>query len=88
MIMSICAIYDSKAEAYLTPMYFQSTAQALRSFRDACNDDGSEFAKHPEDYTLFKLGEWDPRTGETALEATPIAVSVGIHLVESEVKVS
>lgn len=79
MNLVICSIHDSKAEAWINPMTFQSRAQAVRSFSDAIQDGQSEFSKHPEDYSLFMLGEFDQRTGELVLEASPVNLGNGIN---------
>lgn len=63
-MMVVCSVYDSKAEAWLPPMHFQSKGQAWRSFSDEVNRADSEFGKHPEDYALFVVGEWNPFIGE------------------------
>lgn len=84
MIMRICSIFDGKAEAYTTPMFFQSTGQAVRSFADAVNDGKSDFSNHPEDYTLFLLGDWDQRSGKLEVLDAPVALGQGIHLVNRE----
>lgn len=80
MNLSILSIYDSKAEAYHTPLFLQSIGQGLRSFGDACNDPQSEFHKHPEDYTLFHLGAFDPRTGKITVLDAPNALANGVNL--------
>ncbi len=85
MISKICAIYDGKAEAYSQPMFFQSTGQAVRSFGDECNRSDSNIGMHPEDYTLFLLGEWNERDGTIVLETAPVALGQAIHLVREEV---
>ncbi len=82
MISKICSIYDGKAEAYSQPMFFQSTGQAVRSFSDIVNDREHAIGQHPEDYTLFVLGEWNERNGEITLETAPVALGQGIHLVQ------
>lgn len=81
MIMKICSIHDAKAEAWLTPMFFQAAGQAMRSFEDAINNKESEFGKHPEDYSLFLLASFDPRTGEILLMDKPVSLALGINLV-------
>lgn len=82
MKMVICSIQDSKAQAWLTPLFFQSNAQAVRSFGDAVNSD-TDFAKHPEDYTLFQVGEFDPSEG-IVLGISPVSLAVGVNLIRSE----
>ena len=82
MELQICSIRDSKAEAHLNPMFFQSTPQAVRSFSDAVNDPQTDFSKHPEDYMLFHLGSFDPRTGRIELLTQPLALISGENLTE------
>lgn len=77
-----CSIRDTKAEAWTSPMFFQSNAQAVRSFGDAVKDRSSDFGKHPEDYHLFWVGEFDDQTGK--LEAmVPEHLAHGANLVDS-----
>lgn len=65
----VCVVFDSKVEAYGTPMFFRSTGEALRSFTDEANKAPSEsaVASHPEDYTMFEIGTWDDRLGVVQL---------------------
>ena len=62
-VLTACSIHDTKAEAWMTPMFFQSNAQAVRSFGDAVRDANSEIGKHPEDYHLYVVGHFDPEEG-------------------------
>ena len=63
-VFKICAIRDTVAEAWMRPMFFQSTGQAIRALQDEVVKVDSEFGKHPEDYHMFLVGEWDDETGE------------------------
>ena len=48
------------------PFYSPRNESALRQFSDAVNDDRNhenQWAKHPEDFSLFCLGEYDDNTG-------------------------
>ena len=69
MIHKIYAIFDSKAEAYSLPFYYQHEGQALRTVIDWLNDPNTPYAKHPEDYTLFDLGTYDENTGTITQDA-------------------
>lgn len=80
MKLVACSIRDAKAEAFMTPMFFQSKAQAIRSFGDAVNNPESDFSKHPEDYTLFTLGLFDPETGKLEGYIQLTAVVTGLDL--------
>ena len=64
MRYNVYAVYDSVAKAHMMPMYFHNHAQAERSFSDAINDEGSNFNKHPEDYVLTHIGNWDDESGK------------------------
>jgi len=84
MVKVIASIYDAKAEAWMTPMFFLSKAQAMRSFSDAVNDGKSDFSNHPGDYTLFVLGTFDERSGEVLPVATPESLGLGINFKHGE----
>jgi len=81
MLVQIFAIYDSKAESYLQPFFSQTRGSAIRAFTDSVNDTTgeSQFAKHPEDYTLFHLGEFDDQNAKLTENATPISLGVAIE---------
>lgn len=64
MIYQVFAVYDSKAGAYSVPFYQSTTSMALRAFAEAANMPDHPLGKHPEDYSLFYLGEWDDTKGE------------------------
>lgn len=82
MLMKICAVHDSKVEAFMTPMFFQTLAQAERSFRDAVNAKDSQFGAHPEDYSLFYLGDYDPTSGALGAVDAPVSVALAVNVVE------
>lgn len=64
----VCAVRDVKAEAYLPPFFVLRVDQARRMFGDACvqvdeKGERSPFGKHPEDYQLYIVGQWDEESG-------------------------
>ena len=83
MIFHIFSIYDSKAEAYNTPLYLAAKGQAVRAFDDQVNKEGSEIGNHPEDYTLFCLGTFDDSTGQHEPYETPQSLGVAIEFKRS-----
>lgn len=58
----VCSVYDTKAEAFITPFFVPNMAMALRALGDAVRDREHMFGKHPEDYILFELGKFDDST--------------------------
>jgi len=64
MKFGIFAIYDTKAAAHLPPFFLPTRGLAIRAFTDCVNDSTHQFSKHPEDYTLFLVGNFDDVSGE------------------------
>lgn len=60
--MKIYAIYDQATEAYGQPFFVKSQGQAVRSFKEECENKESQFNKHPADYELWYIGEYDEET--------------------------
>lgn len=74
-------IYDVKSETYTAPTVNPARGQAIRSFSDAVNSGKDNvLATHPEDFTLFELGEFNPYTGEIKLYDAKQAVANGIDV--------
>ena len=51
---------------------------AIRSFSDAVQDQDSAFNKHPEDYSLWEIGEFDDQTGEIIYYTPHHALGTGL----------
>jgi hypothetical protein len=65
MKVKVYSIYDSAAGAYTQPWFMQNDALALRAFSDNVNaKEENNISKHPDQFTLFQIGEWDDQIGE------------------------
>lgn len=82
MLHQIFTVYDSKAQAYLQPFYAPTKGAAIRVFSDICNDGTHPFNRHPEDYTLFALGEFDDNNGKLLSLTTPAPIGKAIEFVQ------
>lgn len=60
------AIYDTKAEFFQRPFFAQTDGIALRAVVDESLRRGSELNKHPSDYIVFAIGEFDDSNGGLA----------------------
>lgn len=81
MKQKIYTVYDVKSETYTAPSLNPARGQAIRSFQDAVNDPkGGVLASHPEDFTLFELGDFDIKTGLIELYETKQAVANGLDV--------
>lgn len=79
MELVVFTVFDSKAEAYMQPFFATNVKVALRMWERACNDEGSDFCRHAEDYTLFRIGTFDQVQGMMNPE-TAISVARAIEL--------
>lgn len=81
MRYKVLAIRDRAIDSYGQPFYSASVGGAVRSFSDEVNrPENNTLHKHPEDFDLFLLGEFDDQTGE--FDTTrPAQVAVGKDLV-------
>lgn len=82
-MLNAFTIRDSAAEAYMRPFFAQSPGAAIRSFSDLVNDPEHPIGQHPEDYTLFQIGEFEELSG--VLEVyEPRSLGNGIQYVKRE----
>lgn len=63
MVQHVFAVYDSKLGAFLHPFLVPTVQVALRVFSAGSNDPTSQLCRHPEDFTLFQIAEWDDSSG-------------------------
>ena len=58
------AVYDRKAEMFSQPFLEIKDGTAIRAVQDiVINNKDHAFAKHPSDFSLHRLGEFDEGTG-------------------------
>lgn len=79
--LKIFTVRDVKAEAYLPPFTMRGKGEAIRGFSDEANRSDSSIGKHPSDYVLFYLGEFDELTGAIILTPSPETLGVGTDYV-------
>ena len=75
MNIQVFSIYDTKAGAYAPPFFMARPELALRTFRDLAADPQSQVNKHPEDYVLYLLGEFDDITGALKSAGQPVQLA-------------
>lgn len=77
MNVEIFSVFDAAAKRYMDPFCAPTVEFALRGFREACQTDGHQFAKFPEDYVLYRVGSFDAEIGDiiTGHEAVKIAMA-------------
>ena len=76
-------IYDSAHEAYFHPYSFDNDNLALRQFANMANDD-TQIAKNPEDYSLWRVGEFETTTGVLTSETPVCLAKAHEHVLQSQ----
>lgn len=81
MKMVVVAIFDSAAGCYTRPECVAAAPVAVRAFKDQVNNKQTAIGQHPDDYTLFELGEFDDGKASFSLHEEPIRLARGKDLV-------
>lgn len=68
MRLNVYTIFDVASGMYMRPFFMQSDGQATRAFKDIATDADHEIGKHPEDYSLFRIGIFDDNKGTLSPE--------------------
>lgn len=62
MKLNIYTVFDTKANAFLPPFFLPTDGMAVRTFKDAAEDEKHAFYKNAEDYILYRIGSYDDGT--------------------------
>lgn len=81
----VFSVRDQKAELFMDPFVCVAPGVATRSFTAAVNQAGHDFNRFPEDYSLWRLGEYDDVTGELVAAQPPVHVVAAINCVKEGV---
>ncbi|AZL82679.1 nonstructural protein [Apis mellifera associated microvirus 3] len=84
MKLRVFAVYDAKAEVYNAPFFTQTVGLALRGFTDEVRNPDSMLNKHPEDFSLFEIGEFDQLTGAITPLTAPVSIAPALELVRGQ----
>lgn len=85
MIYKIFSVFDRAAQSFGRPVFALAVPPAVRSFDDEVRDPRPDnvMNKHPGDFELFHLGEFDDATGLFVLFAKPTCIRLGSEVVIS-----
>ena len=62
MKTKLYCFFDSKSSSYDRPCYSSNKGTAIRDITDLLKED-NKYSRHPSDYVLFEVGEFDSTTG-------------------------
>lgn len=77
-------VKDRAIDTYNIPFTQTTREEAVRNFKDQINDDPktNPLAKHPDDYDLYMVGEFDENWGKLEPIGNPQLIARGKDLVE------
>lgn len=75
------SIKDRAIDGFGDPFAQPSAQHATRWFRDLINDANTPFAKHPDDYDLYTIGEYDELQAQLEPIESPTLIARGKDLV-------
>lgn len=64
MQTKVFSLYDSKAKMFGPPFYMQTRGMAVRALADLTQDGNSMVSRHPDDFVLYQIAEFDDNTAE------------------------
>lgn len=77
------SVFDAKADAFMAPIFLKTEGLAVRSFSQACSDEGSDFNRFASDYSLFEVGEFDELSGMLKPAVAPRQVVTALVVLAS-----
>lgn len=84
MKLKMYCLFDSAASAFVQPFFMPNDGLALRAFSANINSkQETDITLHPEQFTLFRVGEFDDQTGKFEALATPMSLGIGVEFVEN-----
>lgn len=85
MRFKVFSVYDSKMEEFGVPMFLRSRGECIRAFSDVIGSSESPISKHPGDYTLFEIGDYDATTGAITMYEAKISLGLALDFTTGRV---
>ncbi len=82
--MNIYTINDLASQTFLRPFCMPTDRDAIEGFKHVCNEDDTQYSKHPQDFNLISLGSFDERTGILSISDERTLVARALELKDKE----
>lgn len=79
--LKVFAVLDMKMKCFMQPFTSVNAGVASRMFQDSITPEGV-IGKHPEDFALYELGEFDEETGYLVSHKTPVSLGLAVQFME------
>ena len=83
-LVNIYGIIDDVAGIFFPPFTSQNDGTATRSFFQMLRNPENGMSKNPQDYRLFKLGDFDPDDGQVSPMPVPEQVAAGNQILTTQ----
>lgn len=70
-MIKLFAVKDKASNTTNDPFPCPTNRDAIEGLRQVVNDGKTTIAKHPEDFDLYNLGEYNPRTMDFVINSKP-----------------
>ena len=84
MVKQIYSFEDVKVQVFHSPMVLLNDNDARRLLADVVADGSTPISKHPEDFRLVRLGEFNDNSGLLSSLATPEFIANATEYVQSK----
>lgn len=82
MMLVVYSVRDFKSGAFAPPFFSPRDESAVRAFADAVLGGDGYMLRHPEDFALFALGDYNDATGMIAGYEAPRALKTAAAVVQ------
>lgn len=84
---NVYAIRDNKMASFDKPVVIENDEVAVRCFGDLMVSGGDTvYSKHPADFSIYRLGSFDDKTGKFVNDDCPTLLATGSDFVKSVLK--
>lgn len=70
-MLRIYSIFDLKSEEFSPPFFTKNDRLAMRTVSESAKGNASLLSTYPEDFMLYRIGEFDPSTGMITCDNRP-----------------
>ena len=77
--LMLYSVFDAKVKYFHNPMFMRNKGEAIRSWQEAANDEKSQICRHPNDFDLFEIGEFDDQPAKITMHTTPESIGLAVH---------
>lgn len=84
MLLNAYSVYDRKTLTYSPPFFQSADGAAARMLQDLVMDTNTNIGRHPNDFVLFNIGQYDDQKGALLPISPLVHVVDAIALVPAE----